>query len=423
MKAIPLPPNEEERLRLLKNLEALETGPQELFEGITRAIALVCEVPVVLVSLGEEYRQWFEPRSIGPAARTDAAFYGHAVAQDEVFVVPDVAADNRFGAAVRAGIGFYAGVPLKLTATVRLGVISVIDFRPRTLDDKQLALLQLLAEHVVLLIRMRLDKLETNLDFGALVTVKQKLQFQKELMEAVFDNEPESVMILTADGDLEQINRAGLDMLEAGTLSEARSRKPADYVLPEFRDRFRELEARVYRGEHAIAEYRIRGLKGSERWMESHAAPLYDQQGRIVNLIAVTRDVTRLKQSQARLMLAARVFSDAQEGIIITDAGGTIIDVNPTFCAITGYSRDEVIGQNPRMLQSGRQAPEFYAAMWQALRETGHWKGEIWNRKKNGELYAELISISALRDENGKAINYVGLFLDVTSVRQQSAAT
>lgn len=425
MKAKPLPPNEDERLRLLRNLESMDTGAQEMFTLITQAVALICDAPLALISLGDEYRPWFEPET-SPDPQRDEPFYPTAIQHDGVLLIPDVQADERYANDTKLNaeppVRFYAGTPLKLTPTIRLGILSVIDYRPRMLDDKQLQLLELMAVHLVTLIRLKLDRVESNLDFSALVTVKQKLQFQKELMEAVFDNEPESVTILSPDGRLEQINRAGLEMLEIDSLTETSSRRLVDYVQPEFRPRFDEMCHRVFHGKHAISEYRITGARGTERWMESHAAPLYDQQSRIVNLIAVTRDTTRIKQSQARLQLAARVFSDAQEGIIITDAGGTIVDVNPAFCRITGYHHDEIVGQKPSILHSGRQGPGFYAALWKTLIATGHWKGEIWNRKKNGELYAELISISALRDASGNTINYVGLFLDITPLKHHTEA-
>lgn len=121
--------------------------------------------------------------------------------------------------------------------------------------------------------------------------------------------------------------------------------------------------------------------------------------------------------SEERLQLAANVFTHAREGIIITDAAGTIVDVNESFTLITGYGREESIGQNPRMLQSGRQGPEFYAQMWQALKEQAHWNGEIWNRRKNGEIYIQSVSISAVRDPGGKAQHYVSLFADVTAFK------
>ena len=121
---------------------------------------------------------------------------------------------------------------------------------------------------------------------------------------------------------------------------------------------------------------------------------------------------------QSRLQLAASVFSHAREGIIITDAKGNMIDVNETFCYITGYSRDEVLGKNPSMLQSGRQGPEFYSAMWQTMQREGHWSGEMWNRRKDGSVYAELITISAVHDAQGRAQNYVALFTDVTNIKE-----
>jgi diguanylate cyclase (GGDEF)-like protein/PAS domain S-box-containing protein len=120
------------------------------------------------------------------------------------------------------------------------------------------------------------------------------------------------------------------------------------------------------------------------------------------------------KRAAAQLALSARVFKEAREAIMITDADGTIIDVNPTFCEITGYSRDEAIGQNPRILNSGKHGPEFFSAMWAELKEHGYWQSEMWNRKKDGELYAEQITISTLRDEDGKVIHYVGLFSDIS---------
>ena len=126
-----------------------------------------------------------------------------------------------------------------------------------------------------------------------------------------------------------------------------------------------------------------------------------------------------LNESGEKLKLSARVFSDTHEGITITDADMNIFEVNPAFCEITGYSRDEVIGKNPRILSSGKQSPEFYQAMWQQIDEKGHWQGEVWNRKKEGELYAELLTISVLKDELDKAVNYVGVFTDITISKKQ----
>ena len=124
--------------------------------------------------------------------------------------------------------------------------------------------------------------------------------------------------------------------------------------------------------------------------------------------------INERKQAEEKLQLAASVFSHAREGIMITQLDGTIVDVNEAFTRITGYPRDEVVGRNPRVLKSGRQAPEAYADMWRSLAEHGHWVGELWNRRKNGELFAEMQTISTVRDAQGRARHYVCLFADIT---------
>ena len=114
---------------------------------------------------------------------------------------------------------------------------------------------------------------------------------------------------------------------------------------------------------------------------------------------------------------AAMVFSHTSEGILISDAAANILDVNNAFSQITGYSRDEVLGKNPRMLSSGRQDAAFYASMWQDLHLHGHWRGEIWNRRKDGEVIAELLTISAVTDSQGKVQQYVALFSNITAAK------
>jgi len=129
--------------------------------------------------------------------------------------------------------------------------------------------------------------------------------------------------------------------------------------------------------------------------------------------------LSKLNIHAQRLQRATRVFSETHEGITMTDKDGTIIDVNPAFCQITGYSREDVIGQNPSILSSGKQSLEYYNEMWDKLIKDGHWQGEIWNRKKTGELYAQLQTISSIVDDSGKTVNYIGLFSDITRTKKQ----
>lgn len=131
----------------------------------------------------------------------------------------------------------------------------------------------------------------------------------------------------------------------------------------------------------------------------------------------MVQNLAELAAIQKRLHLAQSIFTHSREGILITDERGAILDVNEAFSRITGYSREDALGRNPRMLQSGRQSPEFYATLWRTLTRQGAWSGEVWNRRKNGEVYAEILNIGAVSDASGKTINYVALFSDITAIK------
>ena len=128
-------------------------------------------------------------------------------------------------------------------------------------------------------------------------------------------------------------------------------------------------------------------------------------------------DITSRKKEEESQRLAAAVFAYAKEGILITDTEGVILDVNQTFTEVTGYRRDEVIGKPPRILKSGRHDQAFYENMWRSLKEQFHWHGEIWNRRKNGEIYPEMLTISAVHGVDGKTQQYVGLFSDISEIK------
>ncbi|RFO95547.1 GGDEF domain-containing protein [Rhodoferax lacus] len=164
-------------------------------------------------------------------------------------------------------------------------------------------------------------------------------------------------------------------------------------------------------------EFRINDRSGAIRWLSGLANPMRLDDGSTL-WHGFIKDVTERKRLEARLTLAASVFTSAKEGILITDAAGTIVDVNETFCLITGFSHEEALGQNPRMLNSGRQPPEFYAQLWSSLHEKGHWYGEVWNRRKSGDVYAEMLTISSVHDAAGAIQNYVALFSDITPFKE-----
>jgi diguanylate cyclase (GGDEF)-like protein/PAS domain S-box-containing protein len=143
-------------------------------------------------------------------------------------------------------------------------------------------------------------------------------------------------------------------------------------------------------------------------------APFRGAQGETLGLIGISRDITETFRAEENLMLSKSVFESTNEGIMVTDTDARILLVNPAFTAITGWSAEEAAGKTPSILKSGRYPPEFYADMWRSIREKGHWEGEIWNRRKNGEIYVQWININAIRDSRGQGARYVSLFSDIT---------
>ena len=134
-----------------------------------------------------------------------------------------------------------------------------------------------------------------------------------------------------------------------------------------------------------------------------------------------SRDITERKKSEESLLITASVFNSSQEAIFITDAENNIIDVNQAFTKVTGYGRNEVIGKNPKLLSSGRQDKSFYEALWQSLNTQKSWRGEVWNRRKSGEVYPEMLSISVLCNSEGEVLRHVAVFSDISHLKEHEA--
>ncbi|MGY0198643.1 sensor domain-containing protein [Leptothrix sp. BB-3] len=166
-------------------------------------------------------------------------------------------------------------------------------------------------------------------------------------------------------------------------------------------------------------EMQHRRRDGSLFWIEL-SGHTFERDGRRLRLV-LAKDVSDRHRADEQLRLIAQVFQLSHEGIFITDARGRFIAVNQSFAEITGYGPDEVRGRTPAILKSGRQDQPFYQAMWAQLLREGRWEGEIWNRRKSGEVYPEWLSISAIRDVTGRIERYLGIFTD-TSARKAADA-
>ncbi len=164
-------------------------------------------------------------------------------------------------------------------------------------------------------------------------------------------------------------------------------------------------------------EYRMRRKQGRYVDILSRAFPVLDENGKVVRLVGTHVDISEHKRVERSLRQAAAVFNGTDEGILVTDPRARIVSVNRAFTAITGYSETEILVGGFRLLQSGRQPASFYQDMWRSLRDDGRWQGEIWNKRKSGEIYPQWLTVSAVRDEAGALLNFVGIFSDITRLK------
>ncbi|WP_296805515.1 EAL domain-containing protein, partial [Thiocapsa sp.] len=194
------------------------------------------------------------------------------------------------------------------------------------------------------------------------------------------------------------------------------------YYAPEWRERITHVFTACAReGIGYDEELQIITAKGRRVWVRTIGAAVRDVSGHITHVQGAFQDITERKTAEERLRLSAAVFENTSEGVIVTDTTPSIIAVNPAFTEINGYRPDEVLGRNPNLLKSGQHEQRFYEEMWRALLDQGHWRGEVWNRRKDGEIYPQWVNINAVRSELGQTTHYVGVFSDLSDVKRSEA--
>lgn len=163
----------------------------------------------------------------------------------------------------------------------------------------------------------------------------------------------------------------------------------------------------------AEMEYQIETAEG-ERLFRWHLTLIRDFDGTPVSIAMLGTDITQWREIGNHSRLTAQMFASCNEAMVITDRTNCIVSVNDAFTMLTGYRREEAIGNNPRILQSGNHDREFYQAMWSSISNKGFWRGDIWDRRKDGSCYPKYLTISEIRDETGKVTNYSAIFYDAT---------
>jgi diguanylate cyclase (GGDEF)-like protein/PAS domain S-box-containing protein len=246
------------------------------------------------------------------------------------------------------------------------------------------------------------------------------LRLSESRFRALFDNAGTGVILSSADGAYIHSNPAFCSMVGYSD-AELQAMTYRDITHPDDVELHRQMRDDMMAGRRDSYELTKRYIRrdGAVVWARLTVTAMREGADADTRYtVAVVEDVTEKKRLEDHMRLAATVFESTGEGLFVTDEKRRIIHVNPAFSEITGYDSAEVVGRTPRFLASGRHQPEFYDQMFRTLAETGKWQGEIWNRRKTGEMFAEWLNISVVRDERGELTNYVAVFSDITSRKQ-----
>jgi len=317
-------------------------------------------------------------------------------APDSIRLVETEAATTmaRMDQAFQSGLDLIANMDVRLDGRLRELVAS----RRASIGSLYLILLVALLGSVFSLVLLRRTAIQG-----------EALRSSAERINAIVNNVVDGIISVDDAGNVESFNRTAERMF--GCDAEQIVGLPfIDLIDPESREQYNEITL-----DYDESEYLGRRLDASEFPMEI-AATRIEVDARPL-LVYIVRDITERKHAEERLRLAASVFENTTEGIMITDQDAAIQSTNPAFTAITGFTAEEVIGKNPRILQSGAQSADFYEAMWESITATGHWQGELNNRRKNGEIYPQWLNINAIRDARGRVTNYVGVTFDITELK------
>jgi diguanylate cyclase (GGDEF)-like protein/PAS domain S-box-containing protein len=273
------------------------------------------------------------------------------------------------------------------------------------------------SEIQILAHELRIHQIELELQNRELQEAQTRLELSRDYYSDLYDFAPVGYCTLNPAGKIIDINLQGARLFQ----------RKRDDLINNYLANFLQRQDRVLLTRH-LAKIIDQGptqtmeivlsVAGNDRYIRIESVSTVSPNGDVFYLSAMI-DITVSKQVESDLRLAANVFEKTIDGVMITDTRSRIIAVNPAFTRTTGYSAGEAVGQPAALLKSGQHDAVFYQGMWQRIEETGQWAGEIWNRRKNGELYCESLNICAVRDKQGVLQNYIGIFVDVTKQLQQ----
>jgi len=408
-----LPPNESKRLESLRALRILDSAPDEEFDALVKTAAIICDVPICAISLVDSDRQWFKAITGLPQATQtarSAAFCAYTICDDVMLEVPDALLDARFSdnELVLDGpkIRFYAGVPLKLSDGSNVGALCVIDTRPRLLESHQKQALNYLSIAVVKALERRFASQE--------LIRSQALSIQ--YMEMV----PMMSHSINSEGRIVFVNTLWLESL-GYKRQEVLGHLITEFYTPDSQQRARNevLPTLFNTGRIDNVPYQMVCKSGKLLDVLITAVMEKDQFGNS-NSVSLIENITGRLEAQRE---ERSLFNAVQSQFImsILDLEGNYVDVNDTFCTISGYSREELIGQNDAMLKSGEHPDWFFDEIMQKIQSGLSCRCDIRYKSKSGDLYWGDCIIAPIFNNQRKIDRYIILSIDVTEWIEQNS--
>ncbi|MFZ5555513.1 MAG: EAL domain-containing protein [Pseudomonadota bacterium] len=259
-----------------------------------------------------------------------------------------------------------------------------------------------------------LDQMSADISFALDNLDRERARREaEERLALIIDAAPVAIVTIDPGGTVLTWNRGAEHIF--GWRAEEVAGGPLPIVPEERTPEHRALRDRVAAGETFTgADLRCRTRTSALLDVSVSAAPIRDAAGRVTAVLSILEDISERKRAEERMKLWTKVLESSAEGIVVTGADGCIVTINQAFTNITGYGAQEAIGRTMRILRSGRHDADFYEALWRRLLADGHWQGEIWNRRRSGEIFPQWISITAVHDDSQRVTHYVGMFSDIT---------
>jgi len=257
-------------------------------------------------------------------------------------------------------------------------------------------------------------------DITESIKVAERLHNSNELLRTFIDNIPDAVYMKDIEGRKMIANKADVENCGFNSEEELIGKNDFQMFPKEIASKFWEDDQRVLQTGIPVLhrEEKLENLRNKTKWLISSKIPLRDSSGKIVGLVGIGHDITRRKKAEDEMLKLTKAIAQSPVSIVITNVTGRIEYVNPKFSEVTGYTSEEAIGKNPRILKSGTHSSQFYSEMWKTILAGNDWKSEFHNKKKNGELYWENVNISPVLNDKGEIINFIAVKEDITEKKK-----